>query len=169
MFLVHYICRYVIFLMRARHRRHMELTDRTRYVFDAFVSYTHQDWHWVVKELLPQLEYQRGIRLCLHQRLVYLLTVTQGYNMLSTIYQCAHPFAELMLIHELYSWHEGRHWPWLSWDYKLRSYRKGQSKQLINHVMIVVLYPALRQRSKPKLKVMAYCFHMIMSIKVLRL
>ncbi len=54
--------------MKARHRRHIELTDRPRYVFDAFVSYTHQDKNWVVKELLPKLEYDTGIRLCLHQR-----------------------------------------------------------------------------------------------------
>ena len=38
------------------------------YVFDAFVSYTHQDKRWVVHELLPKLEYEAKIRLCLHQR-----------------------------------------------------------------------------------------------------
>lgn len=57
----------------------MELTDRTRYVFDAFVSYTHQDMNWVVKELLPQLEYTRGIRLCLHQRYVFFYIFWVGY------------------------------------------------------------------------------------------
>ena len=38
------------------------------YVFDAFVSYTHQDQKWVIRELLPKVEYKAKIRLCLHQR-----------------------------------------------------------------------------------------------------
>ena len=42
--------------------------DEERFVFDAFVSYAHQDMKWVVRELLPKLEYEAKIRLCLHQR-----------------------------------------------------------------------------------------------------
>ncbi len=38
------------------------------YAFDAFVSYTHRDTKWVVHELLPKVEYEAKLRLCLHQR-----------------------------------------------------------------------------------------------------
>ena len=54
-------------LVRARKAMERELGSE-RYVFDAFVSYTHQDQRWVVKEFLERIEYEAGIRLCLHQR-----------------------------------------------------------------------------------------------------
>ena len=54
-------------LVRARKAMEREMGEE-RYVFDAFVSYTHQDQRWVVHELLRKLEYEAKIRLCLHQR-----------------------------------------------------------------------------------------------------
>ena len=54
-------------LVRARRAMEREMGE-DRYVFDAFVSYTHQDQRWVLEEFLERIEYEAGIRLCLHQR-----------------------------------------------------------------------------------------------------
>ena len=54
-------------LVRDRRAKEREMKEE-RYVFDAFVSYANQDEDWVVHELLPKVEYEAKIRLCLHQR-----------------------------------------------------------------------------------------------------
>ena len=59
--------RYWMHLVRIRKAMEREM-GAERYVFDAFVSYTFQDQRWVIKELLQRIEYEAGIRLCLHQR-----------------------------------------------------------------------------------------------------
>ena len=56
---------YWIHLVRARKAMEREM-GAERYVSDAFVSYAHQDMKWVVRELLPKLEYEAKIRLCLN-------------------------------------------------------------------------------------------------------
>lgn len=54
-------------LVRDRRVKELEM-EGERYVFDAFVSYAHQDKDWVVHELLPKVEQKAKIRLCLHER-----------------------------------------------------------------------------------------------------
>ncbi|KAK5849964.1 hypothetical protein PBY51_014256 [Eleginops maclovinus] len=36
--------------------------------YDAFISYNTHDESWVIKELVPKLEAEKGFRLCLHHR-----------------------------------------------------------------------------------------------------
>ncbi|XP_073768827.1 toll-like receptor 13 [Danio rerio] len=51
-------------------REALRMKEKQQYRYDAFVSYSGKDEHWVIEELLPNLE-QRGppfLRLCLHSR-----------------------------------------------------------------------------------------------------
>ncbi|XP_056321132.1 toll-like receptor 13 [Danio aesculapii] len=51
-------------------REALRMKEKPQYRYDAFVSYSSKDEHWVIEELLPNLE-QRGppfLRLCLHSR-----------------------------------------------------------------------------------------------------
>ena len=54
-------------LVRDRRAKEREMEEGS-YVFDAFVSYANEDEDWVINELLPKVEYEAKIRLCLHQR-----------------------------------------------------------------------------------------------------
>ena len=62
--------RYWVFLLQARRRQHLENTDDQEYTFDAFVSYSYLDRHWVIYHLLPNIEYDAKMKLCIHQRLI---------------------------------------------------------------------------------------------------
>nr|QNL15302.1 toll-like receptor 1 [Littorina littorea] len=56
------LCLYEV--CRSRRRR-----SRTRrFKYDVFVSYAEEDVNWVLDELLPVLEGELGLRLCIHQR-----------------------------------------------------------------------------------------------------
>ncbi|XP_056321332.1 toll-like receptor 13 [Danio aesculapii] len=51
-------------------REALRMKEKPQYRYDAFVSYSGKDEHWVIEELLPNLE-QRGppfLHLCLHSR-----------------------------------------------------------------------------------------------------
>ncbi|KAI2660651.1 Toll-like receptor 13 [Labeo rohita] len=51
-------------------REALRVTSKHQYRYDVFVSYSSKDEHWVIEELLPNLE-RRGppfLRLCLHSR-----------------------------------------------------------------------------------------------------
>ncbi|KAM9337151.1 uncharacterized protein ABDE67_018456 [Symphorus nematophorus] len=43
-------------------------SKKAAHQYDAFVSYNTHDEPWVIRELLPKLEAERGWRLCLHHR-----------------------------------------------------------------------------------------------------
>ena len=81
-------------LVRARKAMERELGEE-RFVFDAFVSYTHRDKDWVVHQLLRKLEYDAKIRLCLHQRYdegknrsLYQVGKFQKKEFLATLFNC---------------------------------------------------------------------------------
>ena len=91
-------------LVRARKAMERELGEE-RFVFDAFVSYTHHDKDWVVHQLLRKLEYDAKIRLCLHQRYEEGKTVvctkfSSSTNKIleTTLYNCRISFKTLELI-----------------------------------------------------------------------
>ncbi|XP_045066620.1 toll-like receptor 13 [Coregonus clupeaformis] len=69
----------------------MRSNTRGRYHYDAFVSYSGKDEHWVVEDLLPNLE-QRGppfLRLCLHSR-DFQLGKDIVENITDSLYQSRH-------------------------------------------------------------------------------
>jgi hypothetical protein len=51
-----------------RRKRHYELIDGDNYVYDAFVCYESEDSAWVHHQLLPVLEDEGGLKLCIHIR-----------------------------------------------------------------------------------------------------
>ena len=42
--------------------------DLTELKYDAFVCYSHRDYNWVVRILMPMLENNYGYKLCIHER-----------------------------------------------------------------------------------------------------
>ncbi len=60
--------RYWIFLIRTRGRQYQRLANDPDYLYDAFVCYNNNNRTWVIEKLLPELEYKRGLHLCLHDR-----------------------------------------------------------------------------------------------------
>ena len=53
---------------QGRDRRQALGDGRRRYKYDVFVSYAAENLQWIQTELLPVLEDQWGLRLCVHQR-----------------------------------------------------------------------------------------------------
>ncbi|KAL4236267.1 hypothetical protein ACF0H5_004654 [Mactra antiquata] len=49
-------------------RRNYIHIEGNNYLYDAFVSYHHDDSDWVIDKLLPTLETEYGYKLCIHER-----------------------------------------------------------------------------------------------------
>ena len=60
--------RYYWFVLQAQRKRQIELLHQPQYRFDAFVCYHSDDRHWVIRKLLPNIEYDGGYGVCLHDR-----------------------------------------------------------------------------------------------------
>nr|WBP49902.1 Toll-like receptor protein [Mimachlamys nobilis] len=60
--------KYYIYLMRSKRKEYQPLADGVNYVYHAFVAYHYTDRQWIVSHLLPYLESQKKLRVCLHQR-----------------------------------------------------------------------------------------------------
>ena len=59
---------YALYFIRSRKQRLLEDIDNTENRYDAFVAYATDDSYFVYRRLLPQLEGNRGYRLCVSQR-----------------------------------------------------------------------------------------------------
>ena len=51
-----------------QHQRQELQDDRRQYAYDAFIGYSQQDSHWVATQLVPNLEQDGRMRLCIHYR-----------------------------------------------------------------------------------------------------
>ena len=60
--------RYYWFVVQAQRKQQKELLHQPQYRFDAFVCYHSDDRHWVIRKLLPNIEYDGGYDVCLHDR-----------------------------------------------------------------------------------------------------
>ena len=60
-----YAWRYLKLLL---HKYQEDTRDPSELEYDAFVCYSHQDYNWVVRILMPILENNYGYRLCIHER-----------------------------------------------------------------------------------------------------
>ena len=60
--------RYYWFVLQAQRKQQKELLHQPQYRFDAFVCYHSDDRHWVIRKLLPNIEYDGGYDVCLHDR-----------------------------------------------------------------------------------------------------
>src|SRR6218665_500737 len=61
---------YLILQVNARKKegRYSKKEELEVFNFDAFVGYSRRDSNWVVTELLPRLEQECNLRLCIHER-----------------------------------------------------------------------------------------------------
>ena len=59
---------YAYFLIRAKQRESRAVHDSSHYVYDAFVVYNGTDVSWVKDELLPAMEEDTNLTLCVHDR-----------------------------------------------------------------------------------------------------
>lgn len=69
------------------------LDDEAKYQYDVFVSYSDNDRAWVLDEMLPSLEQEDLISVCLHER-----DFEVGYGILENIISCMDRSRCLMLI-----------------------------------------------------------------------
>lgn len=61
--------RYGIYLLRSKKRyKNKYSSSEESFIYDGFVIYSDEDRNWVHKELLPYLEDNHGLRLCIHFR-----------------------------------------------------------------------------------------------------
>ncbi|XP_061195254.1 toll-like receptor 2 [Saccostrea echinata] len=59
--------KYHLYLLRAK-RRGYDSIGHSEFVYDIFVAYNHADSIWFISELIPRLEKQEKLKLCLHER-----------------------------------------------------------------------------------------------------
>lgn len=59
---------YYLFLAFLNDRKRTRTTKHLSFQYDAFISYNVQEEPWVMEELVPKLEGEHGLRLCLHHR-----------------------------------------------------------------------------------------------------
>lgn len=60
--------KYWYFKYKIQQRQEALSSDNRTYQYDAFVSYSKHDTHWVVSELRRHLETEEGLQLCIHDR-----------------------------------------------------------------------------------------------------
>src|SRR6218665_2619808 len=53
---------------RKQEGRYSEKEELDVFTFDAFVGYSRSDSNWVITKLLPRLEQECNLRLCIHER-----------------------------------------------------------------------------------------------------
>ncbi|XP_052068137.1 toll-like receptor 4 [Mytilus californianus] len=69
-----WVCKYKIALkywyynIRWKYRLFKDINTRTNFKYDVFVGYHHTDHKFVSDKMVAFLEYEKGLKLCLHQR-----------------------------------------------------------------------------------------------------
>ncbi|XP_076458145.1 toll-like receptor 2 type-2 isoform X2 [Babylonia areolata] len=77
---------------RTRQHRRL-LRERRRYRYDLFVSYAEENMDWVDHQLIPILEGQWGLRLCVHQR-----DFVPGKHIVDNISDCVEDSERILLV-----------------------------------------------------------------------
>src|SRR6218665_3976501 len=53
---------------RKKARRYLDREELDVFAIDVFVGYSRSDSNWVITQLLPRLEQECNLRLCIHER-----------------------------------------------------------------------------------------------------
>nr|KAG5690862.1 hypothetical protein BaRGS_028894 [Batillaria attramentaria] len=80
-------------LCRGRDRRHWANRRVRRFQYDLFVSYAEEDMGWVRGELLPLLEDQWGLKLCVHHR-----DFIPGKHIIDNISYCVEESERILMV-----------------------------------------------------------------------
>jgi Leucine-rich repeat (LRR) protein len=59
---------YLCFLLQSKRRKYRAIHDPTDYRYDAFIAYNRADAQWLLNNLVPKLEVECGLKLCIHDR-----------------------------------------------------------------------------------------------------
>ncbi|XP_065128480.1 uncharacterized protein [Paramisgurnus dabryanus] len=59
---------YYLFLAFLNDRKRRQIKNQPGFQFDAFISYNVREEPWVLEELVPNLEGEHGLKLCMHHR-----------------------------------------------------------------------------------------------------
>nr|KAG5709803.1 hypothetical protein BaRGS_032627 [Batillaria attramentaria] len=78
---------------QGRRRHHLDVWPARRFRYDVFVAYAEEDVDWVMGELLPVLEGEWGLRVCIHQR-----DFIPGKHIIDNISDCVDESDRLMMI-----------------------------------------------------------------------
>ncbi|KAF4526153.1 hypothetical protein B566_EDAN008189 [Ephemera danica] len=70
-----------------------DLEEVVIYIYDVFVSYCEADRDWVIEKLLPSLEREAQLRVCLHER-----DFQPGYGILDNIIHCIDKSKSLLFV-----------------------------------------------------------------------
>ena len=61
--------RYLYYMAKARYRGYDRIPNaEIEYRYDAFISYSHEDYRFIKDEIIEELEGNDGLNLCIHQR-----------------------------------------------------------------------------------------------------
>ena len=61
--------RYLYYMAKARYRGYDRIPNaQIEYCYDAFISYSHEDYRFIKDEIIEELEVNYGLNLCIHQR-----------------------------------------------------------------------------------------------------
>ncbi|KAK7101130.1 hypothetical protein V1264_023968 [Littorina saxatilis] len=78
---------------RSSGKRRKRTKEGSRFQYDAFVAYAKEDVAWIQRELLPVLEGEWGMRLCVHQRDFQL-----GKHIVDNIADCVNASERVILV-----------------------------------------------------------------------
>ncbi|CAC5412843.1 unnamed protein product [Mytilus coruscus] len=68
MFRFRWKLRYLYYMTRQKYNVFKRIQSSPDYKYDAFISYADEDTDFVVKEIIPNLERDENMKLCIHQR-----------------------------------------------------------------------------------------------------
>ncbi|CAG2196158.1 unnamed protein product [Mytilus edulis] len=60
--------RYIYYMTRSKYKRYKKVENEQSYKYDAFISYSDTESTFIIKDCIPSLEGNAGIKLCIHQR-----------------------------------------------------------------------------------------------------
>ncbi|XP_052080695.1 toll-like receptor 4 [Mytilus californianus] len=60
--------RYLYYMTRHKYKVFQNIQSSTNYKYDAFISYANDETDFVVNEVIPHLEREESMKLCVHQR-----------------------------------------------------------------------------------------------------
>ncbi|XP_059468985.1 toll-like receptor 13 [Neocloeon triangulifer] len=108
------------------------------YIYDVFVSYCDSDRDWVIQKLLPSLERENQLRVCLHER-----DFQPGYGILDNIVHCIDKSRSLIIVVSKKSLKS----QWCQFEMHLAQHRFIEARK---EQLILVLMDELPRSQRPR-------------------
>ncbi|XP_065333205.1 toll-like receptor 13 [Cloeon dipterum] len=108
------------------------------FIYDVFVSYCDADREWVIKKLLPELEQENNLRVCLHER-----DFQPGCGILDNIVHCIDKSRSLIIVVSKKSLKS----QWCHFEMHLAQHRFIETRK---EQLILVLMEELPRKQRPR-------------------